>query len=224
MEKNKEKHTGTIEDPQQKETYQPGQTTSPEEGLSTWNRVKAKIIRAKKTIYRLDQIDESRCLIEDLSPWVAVKRFLIAVDNVIAAGMFSIYVSWTNNYAEGNLCLDIVSSLCKSVKDITSHLSGEIPYFLFYLFMFWRAPRLTKVLHLNYYFNKKVFLGGAIIVFIVFDAISAGYLKVHLRDFWVGDIRESLSQDYPVLKRQLLQWSVFLILFLYRRIYLLVWR
>lgn len=160
-------------------------------------------------------------MIEEMSPWVATKRLLIVVDNVITAGLFSIYVSWTNNFVGGNPDPDLMGSLCKSVNDVTSHLLGEIPYFLFYLFMFWRAPRFTKVLPLNRYLNKTVFWAGVTIVFLVFDMISGGFLKTHMKDLWCGDIREPLSEYYPTFKRYLLLGSVFLILFLYRRVYLL---
>ena len=212
MGKNK-KQIVTAEDPKKEEICQSDHILTPEADGGIWNKLKSKILSIKKTIYCLDQLEEFRYLIEDLSAWVFVKRLLIVVDNIIAAGLFTFFVIWVNNYLgfEGYK-YDFSSSISKSISDINMNLTEESLYFLLYLILLWRAPRITKVMPLKFYFHQFVLLMTATFFAIIFLTYGLGYL------IKLEKLAYSIER-YPFVVPAL-RWSVLSSLCFYRRIYL----
>ena len=201
---------------------QPIQVSTPKEEIpqsgiwhSLWAYLKSKALPIKEFIFMLEYDKGTRYLIEDLSAWVFVKRLLIVVDNIIAAGLFGFFSIWINNYLGYNAESSLVASVQKTINDIAGNFSAEAPYFALYLFMFWRAPRLTRLMPREFYINRSVKKIIALIVLACFLMIGVGYL------FNVGKVRSDIMK-FPFIVT-FLRWSIFLSLAFYRRIYALLY-
>lgn len=184
-------------------------------GHSLWAYLKSKALLVKEFIFLLEYDKGTRYLIEDLSVWVFVKRLLIVVDNVIAAGLFGFFSMWINNYWGYNSDLSFVASIQKTINDIVGNFSAEAPYFALYLYMLWRPPRLTRLMPRNFYINRSVKRIIALIVFACFLMIGIGYL------FNVEKVQSDIM-SFPFVVT-FLRWSIFLSLVFYRRIYTLLY-
>lgn len=212
MGKNK-KQIVTAEDPKKEEICQSDHILTPEADGGIWNKLKSKMLSIKKTIYCLDQLEEIRCLIEDLTPWVLVKRIFIVLDNLIAAGLFTFFYVWVNNYwgFEGYK-YDFSSSISKSISDINMNLTEESLYFLLYLVLLWRAPRITKVMPLKYYTHRALLP-------IIIACLSMGFIIFGIGYLFKFEKMRYTYEHYPYIVPALTM-SVFMALCFYRRIYL----
>ena len=179
-----------------------------------------------KLISRFSWCDLSRDpdlkhMIEEMSPWVAFKRFLNLLDNIFAAGLFSFFVAWTANYLGYNAELDLGSSISKSLTEIIPHSLTDTLYFLLYLCAFWRTIRVTKVMPFNQYVDKYILLIVAM-AFIAGFALSGGCLYVSEKRLMVlfGYTEEEAKLSDDPFYVMGLRWGVGVALFTYRRVIL----
>ena len=206
MRKKKEKHQRNKGCPSNNESESPTAIPAEETGFRN------------KLISRFSWCDLSRDpdlkqLIENLTPWVAFKRFLIVVDNVIVAGLFGFFVLWLNNYLGYYENCDFYGAISKSIQDIKSNYGEELLFFLLYYIAFARPVRLTKRMPMEYYFIDRI--GGIVIIttsIAVFLFFGIGYL------FRVSRFGDYINQ-YPYILPSI-KTCVAFTLILYRRIYL----
>ncbi len=170
-----------------------------------------------RDIFDLSTDKKISYMIEDLSAWVVIKRFLIVVDNVVAALLFGFFWEWLKNYlGYDSAGCDFSCAINKSIDEIASNPEGEILYFLMYCVLFWRPIRLTRIMPLRYYFAHK--LGRLMLAVVAMSAVFIGIL------YWsypseIFYPRSNIVEDYPYVVTVILVSVVILLLF-YRRLYL----
>ena len=160
-------------------------------------------------------------LIENLTPWVAFKRFLNLLDNIIAAGLFSFFVAWTANYLGYHAEPDLGAAISKSLSEFVPDSPKEALLFLFYLCAFWRTIRITRVMPFNRYVDKDVLLCVGITFIAVFVFISLVIYATEMKMILAfGETEEEAKDPNIPFYVAVLRWGVFIALFAYRRILL----
>lgn len=154
-------------------------------------------------------------MIEDLSAWVVIKRFLIVVDNVIAAGLFAFFSVWINVYLglEGYV-EDFGSSVSMMITDIRLNLLETLLYFSLYLVLLWRSPEKIEPMSLDVYLKKYMPIALAILLVIVLG----GYLAC--RRLMVERMG-CADGNYPFIP-SIIRWTILSTLFYYRH-FILSW-
>ena len=173
-----------------------------------------------KLISRFSWCDLSRDpdlkqLIENLTPWVAFKRFLIVVDNIAAAALFGLFSLWLHNWLDYDKDYNVIAAISQSIQDVKLNFRTEIFYFLLYYIAFARPIRLTKIMPLNYYITDRL----AVAVIIGITVISFAFMG---SSYVISTSKIGYSIYVYPYTLPAISTSVALVLFLYRRVYLTV--
>ncbi len=172
-------------------------------------------LKSKFKYFDISQFEDIDKLIENLTPWVAFKRFLIVVDNIAAAALFGLFSLWLHNWLDYDKDYNVIAAISQSIQDVKLNFRTEIFYFLLYYIAFARPIRLTKIMPLNYYITDRL----AVAVIIGITVISFAFMG---SSYVISTSRIGYSIYVYPYTLPAISTSVALVLFLYRRVYLTV--
>lgn len=143
---------------------------------------------------------------EPLSPWVMLKRFLLVIDNILAAFFFIFFWIGIEYYFGEESLLGSINASWNFFQDPPIL---TVWAFSFLLVIFWRPLRYTKIMPLSHYVNDFV-----LFIWIVFLIMVTVFSFLTLGRFTSYD-----DLPYGVT---FFRHTALLFLFVYRRIYLSV--
>lgn len=220
MERNKKKNSDKVSIATMGESYPSQDRRRGHTSTQKANGFKRKL---KDFLEFCDSATEPKLesMMEKLSAWVAFKRFLNLLDNIIAAGLFSFFVAWTANYLGYHAEPDLGAAISKSLSEFVPDSPKEALLFLFYLCAFWRTIRITRVMPFNRYVDKDVLLCVGITFIAVFVFISLVIYATEMKMILAfGETEEEAKDPNIPFYVAGLRWGVFIALFAYRRILL----